>query len=287
MRKYGYIRDKFDNRDHKAKFSVKHIDKFHLGLNKTFDKNTNTSSFDLRTMINIPDSMSDIDQGNLGSCTANAISFAYIVDQIKQKNAEVFFPSRLFLYYNERLLEGTVDQDSGAQIRDGFKCISKYGLCSEHTYPYDITKFANKPSKSIYKEAKKSIAIKYQSINQTTDDIKNAIMSGYVVVFGFTVYESFESEQLAQTGVMTMPDFENEQVLGGHAVGVVAFDDSRNAFLCKNSWGRNWGLNGYFWMPYEYITDSTLSSDFWVVETTTNPTNISNYNPDFINPKSV
>src|SRR5713226_8842857 len=86
------------------------------------------------------------DQGQLGSCTANAIAAALEFDQMKQAVEDVFVPSRLFIYYNERVIEGTVDEDAGAMIRDGMKSVAKQGAPHERLWPYAIAKFRTKPS---------------------------------------------------------------------------------------------------------------------------------------------
>src|SRR3954454_19702763 len=91
-----------------------------------------------------------VDQGELGSCTANAIAVALQFDQMKQKLADVFLPSRLFIYYNERVMEGTVNEDAGAMIRDGIKSVSKEGAPHEKLWPYVIAKFKTKPTEAAY-----------------------------------------------------------------------------------------------------------------------------------------
>lgn len=203
-------------------------------------------------------------QGKLGSCTANAIAFAYEFDQMKQleKKDEIFVPSRLFIYYNERDMEGTTGSDSGAAIRDGIKSINKIGVCPESLWPYDISTFTEKPNSECYKIATKHKSVKYARVKQTIQQLRDAITAGYPIVFGFTVYESFESEEVAKTGIMPMPK-ENEKVLGGHAVSAVGFNEKN--FIIRNSWGEDWGQNGYFYMPNEFITNINLANDFWVV----------------------
>src|SRR6516162_9925260 len=144
------------------------------------------------------------DQGQLGSCTANAIAGAIEFDRLKQ-NATDFTPSRLFIYYNERAIEGTVDSDSGAQIRDGIKSVGQQGDCPETEWPYDISKFAQKPPKPCYADARKYKVVSYQRVTQSPDQMKGCLASGYPFVFGFTVYASFETPQVAKTGVLPMP----------------------------------------------------------------------------------
>jgi C1A family cysteine protease len=89
--------------------------------------------------------------------------------------------------------------------------------------------------------------------------------------FGFTVYESFESDAVAQTGIVPMPS-SNEEVLGGHAVLAVGYDDASTSFIVRNSWGPNWGQKGYYQMPYGYLTNTDLASDFWAIQVVSGPT---------------
>jgi C1A family cysteine protease len=206
------------------------------------------------------------DQEELGSCTANAIAgaFEYL---LPKEGKEDFTPSRLFIYYNEREKEGTVNEDSGAQIRDGIKVCTKLGVCKETTWPYIIQQFAVRPSDGCYTEALDHQVLKYERLSNDLADIKHCLASGYPVVFGFTVYENFESAQVAKDGMMPMPG-ENDQVLGGHAVLAVGYDDATKRFKVRNSWGTSWGDKGYFYMPYDYLTNSDLAQDFWAIRLT-------------------
>src|ERR1700737_4417858 len=213
------------------------------------------------------------DQGQLGSCTANAIAGAIEFDRMKQK-LSVFCPSRLFIYYNERVMEGTVGSDSGAMIRDGIKSVAHEGACPETEWPYDITKFTNKPAAPCYADALKDRAVAYQRGTRLLNQLKGCLAAGYPFVFGFTVYESFESQQVADTGQAPMPAA-NEQILGGHAVMCVGYDDAQQRYICRNSWGDKWGMpsgpghtyRGYFTLPYAYLTSPGLASDFWTIRT--------------------
>ena len=205
-------------------------------------------------------------QGKLGSCTANAIAGMYEFDEIKQDENNLFIPSRLFIYYNERNMEDTINYDSGAQIRDGIKSVSKLGVCPETMWPYDISKFTEKPSDECYNEAKKNTAIKYHRVLQDLSHLKGCLNNGLPFVFGFAVYESFESEEVAKTGIMKMPT-KDEKCLGGHAIMAVGYDDDKKVFIIRNSWGVEWGDKGYFYMPYEFILNKDLCSDFWVIQT--------------------
>jgi C1A family cysteine protease len=203
------------------------------------------------------------DQGQLGSCTANAIAAAVEFDLMKERKS-IFVPSRLFIYYNERVMEGTVDSDSGAQIRDGVKSVANKGDCPENLWPYDINKFTNKPSQACYNEAVKHKAVQYQRVNRDLNQMKGCLASGYPFVFGFSVYQSFEGQQVAKTGHASMPS-PGEQAVGGHAVVAVGYDDSQNWFIVRNSWGTGWGMKGYFTLPYAYLLNGNLSDDFWTI----------------------
>jgi C1A family cysteine protease len=202
------------------------------------------------------------DQGQIGDCTMNAIP-AVIQFLEMMDNKPPMMPSRLFGYYGERDIEGTVDYDSGAQLRDGIQVVSNLGICSEITWPYDLSQFAVKPSNAAYTEALQHKVLSYARVDGI-QDMKQCLAAGYPFVFGFTVYESFESDEVANTGMVPMPG-KKERVCGGHAVASAGYDDSTNMMLVRNSWGTSWGLNGYFWMPYDYISNDDLATDFWTI----------------------
>ena len=206
------------------------------------------------------------DQGQLGSCTANAIAGAIEFDILKQ-GAPDFMPSRLFIYFNERAIEGTIQTDSGAQIRDGVKSVNQLGVCTEATWPYsdqDPGPFQTKPSADAYSEALRHKVGTYQRIPPALLAMKSCLAAGFPFVFGFTVYESFESAAVASTGIVPMPA-QDESILGGHAVLAVGYDDPSLRFVVRNSWGAKWGMGGYFTMPYGYLTGGNLANDFWTI----------------------
>ena len=204
------------------------------------------------------------DQGQLGSCTANAIGGAFEFGLKKQNPALDFKPARLFIYYNERVIEHSINSDSGAMIRDGIKKVNKQGVCSEKLLPYDITRFADKPSDPCYQEALNHQVLSYHRVSRNLGQMKSCIAEGFPFVFGFTVYESFESASVAKTGKVNMPK-QSESQVGGHAVMAVGYDKPSKRFIVRNSWGEGWGLKGYFTMPYAYLLEENLSDDFWTV----------------------
>jgi C1A family cysteine protease len=244
--RYGWVPDLPDQRDHI--FSV-----------PTPVLGTLPPSVDLRAQC--PPTV--YDQGRLGSCTANAIGAAFEFDLLKQGLSD-FMPSRLFIYYNERVILGTVDSDSGAMIRDGIKSVHKQGVCTEDDWKYDIERFTEKPPASCYESALGNQALAYQRIPQSLNQLRGCLAHGFPFVFGFTVYESFESAEVARTGDAPLPAA-GEAVLGGHAVLAVGYDDATTRFTVRNSWGPDWGNGGYFTLPYAYLTDRGLASDFWTI----------------------
>src|SRR2546421_9761617 len=162
--------------------------------------------------VDLRDQCPDVfDQGQLGSCTANAIGGALEFDQMKQKET-AFTPSRLFIYYNERVIEGTTSSDSGAQIRDGVKSVNQQGAPPETDWAYDITTFADKPPQTAYDDATQHEAILYQRLTPTLGQLKGCLASGFPFVFGFVVYESFESQAVASTGEAQMPQAGEKQL---------------------------------------------------------------------------
>jgi C1A family cysteine protease len=203
------------------------------------------------------------DQGQLGSCTANAIAGAFEFDQRQERQPD-FMPSRLFIYFNERTMEGTVDIDAGAMIRDGIKSVAKLGVCTEDSWPYDIAAFRDRPGPACYREALRHQAVVYRSVPQHLNLLQACLATGTPIVFGFSVYESFESAQVARTGVLDMPRAKEKQV-GGHAVVAVGYDNAAQRFTVRNSWGGKWGQKGYFTMPYAYVTNPQLATDFWAI----------------------
>ncbi len=213
------------------------------------------------------------DQGQLGSCTGNAIAGAIQFEQIKQ-NLSVFVPSRLFIYYNERVMGHSITLDNGAQIRDGIKSVAQQGVCPETAWPYNdqntdpkpcpACPYAKKPTATCYKTARKHKVVTYQRLTPTLAILKGCLASGYPFVFGFTAYNGFESKQVATSGVLGMPA-PKEKVIGGHAVLAVGYNDAKQQFIVRNSWGNAWGLQGYFMMPYAYPTNTNLADDFWTI----------------------
>jgi C1A family cysteine protease len=198
-------------------------------------------------------------QGELGSCTANALCGVIGYD------LPDFIGSRLFLYYNERKLEDTIPDDSGASLTDGVRCLLKYGICPETDWPYNISLFTTTPPNNCYENASKHKAIEVKHINNNLNSMKTSLAKGYPFVVGILLYESFEESAVSSTGIVQMPNTETEELLGGHAVVCVGYNDTKKVWIMRNSWGTGWGDQGYFYLPYKYLIDSSLTSDLWSV----------------------
>lgn len=212
------------------------------------------------------------DQGTLQSCTANAVCAAYGLDLLIEQELGLnrvrrgcSDPSRLFLYYNTREHLGTTLENSGASIRDTVKALNCYGVCKNLYWPYNIRTFMRRPYLFSYNTAEGKGLCLYERLSQDINQFRASLKFGYPFVFGFEVYESFHSAQ--QKGVVPMPTIveRREQPEGLHAALAVGYNDSQQVIKVLNSWGHGWGDGGYFYMPYQFITDSSLCFDFWKI----------------------
>lgn len=267
--KYMLNKDKYDEHDFL----------YEQGL----EAQTLPSNFDLR-----PLAPSVYDQGNEGSCSANAGCAA----RTMLAKDPTLYLSRAFLYYNERVLEGTTQDDQGGSMRDIVKATTKYGICLDSEMPYKVGDYATAPTQQNYVDAEKYKIGSYSRIGGITA-IRQALFTRYQpVLIGMDVFEGMESDQIAKTGVLPMPG-KDETSLGGHAVLAVGYAETlpkavtetlphKSCFeklfdfifrvkpvsgylIVRNSWGENWGDGGYFYMPYEYV-ESGYAFDFWIME---------------------
>lgn len=201
------------------------------------------------------------DQLNIGSCTAFALGTC-----VEFMSANNFRGSPLFLYYITRYIENTVPIDSGAYLHDGVKCLQNYGICSEQLWPYITNKFTVQPPTLCYTDALKHQALQVRNIRQDEISMKSCLASGIPFVCGIRVYSSFMTHTVATSGNVPMPNTRREQLLGGHAISIVGYDDSntkKKYWICRNSWGTMWGNKGYFRIPQAYLLNLFLTTDLW------------------------
>lgn len=205
-------------------------------------------------------------QGQLGSCTANAVAAAIDYDRIVNGEKPIT-PARLPIYFLERLIEGQpATADTGAMGRDGFKAAQKFGYWPESEVPYtdDASALAFSADPRKLPGAIK-LERPYKAVRRSVTAFKQVFTNHQTIAFGFSVFESFEGEDVARSGVMPVPGPREEQ-LGGHEIlGVGYLRSEPNYCLCRNSWGEDWGLGGYFLMPWSVILDPSMASDFRTV----------------------
>lgn len=264
--KYGCVRDEKDDRDFKKTATfIEHV-ALTLRQGSTLLRIVKPKSVDLR------DKFPKVwNQRNLGSCTGHGIAALDTYVRMFEK-LSTWEASRLFVYYNERVIEGTVNSDDGAQIRDGMKSLATQGVCPEEMWAYDDStdpgsKFTQRPPRECYDEAAKHVAVQYYRLdNKSLNSLKACLDANGAFVFGFDVFESFEEIEWTQADcVMPVPK-RGEKCMGGHCVCAVGYSDEKQAFLIRNSWGTSWceKEQGHFWLPFSIMT-SDMVSDVWTL----------------------
>lgn len=251
---YGRRADLPDPRD--RMFSVEHA---HLAAMEL------PSSVDLRPRMR----PKLFDQGALGSCVGNGTADAFAFCVRNQTHHAAYVPSRLFIYYGARQIEGSIASDAGCEIRDAIKVVAHQGAPHETLWPYRISRFAAKPPAKAYSDGALHQAITYARIDNAHDarQMLQALAGGFPILIGITVFDSFESTDASRTGIIPLPT-PDEAVLGGHCMLVVGYTtDAKQGttFITRNSWGASWGDGGYCYLPGAYLIDPQLASDFWVL----------------------
>ena len=247
----NYVFSEPDDRDHKFGLIFGDIDPKYI-----------PSSSDLRTNWG-----SILDQLDLGSCVSNSVSYC-VRYTFKKQNMGDFTPSRLFIYFNGRMDAGyPLDEDSGMTIRDGYKSVAHYSVCSEDLWGYVPEKFAERPSSNCYDAAKQHKTFRYINLDNDPTHIKKSLKDGFPVSFGAALFESFMSADTAKNGNVPVPKIDSEQRCGGHAMTIVGHDDDKNIYIVANNWGENWGDKGFCYIPYDYMHNDDLCGDFWSIRT--------------------
>jgi C1A family cysteine protease len=209
------------------------------------------------------------DQGTLGSCQSHATGTAITVSCHQNGYGNPWFdPSRLYMYENVLLYQNfRLNDDEGSSITDIMESVKKTRACSSTVWPYDVSKFGQHPPLEAYMDARKCLVGQILTVPQDLACLKQALAWGkHMVVIGIQVYASFESETVASTGTVPMPDVNTEEFLGGHAIVIGGYDNQLQQFICQNSWGYNWGKQGQFTLPYDYVLNPQLAGDFWVLD---------------------
>lgn len=245
----GYHRDRQDSRD------------------RRYARPRNVKQNSLPKFVDLRQHMTAVEnQGELGSCTANAVAgaYEYLAKRITGQSYDI---SRLFIYYLARKFDGCEQEDSGSTLRLGMKVLAKYGACSEATWPYDIETFCDEPHDEAFQEAAEHLIDEYDRIDVDLHAMKVCLAEGYPFVFGSDIFQSFED--LDHRGHVNMP-LPSEENLGGHAMLACGYSDKDQVFLVRNSWGTDWGDKGYCYIPYEYLTNTDLTGDCWTLRRANN-----------------
>lgn len=284
------------------------------------------------------------DQLQLGSCTANGVAFCFQYDILKINPQDTFFPSRLFIYFCERLLDYVQynpysnppntsypslesftnnqiltsftqqDSDTGSNDFQGIDVLKLYGVCNESYWPYSdnstdfitlpISNWTNIVNDSNNHKAKTFYSVGgltqqydsnpsyfFENVLNDLSSIKTALSLGYPIVFGILIPLDTDKElnqYPSSSTFFTCPStsstpkpiiidipasYQNTQdyinnsnnFAGGHCIVIVGYDDTLQAFLIRNSWGTSWGINGHFYLSYNFVSNPNLSNDFWVL----------------------
>jgi len=203
-------------------------------------------------------------QGQLGSCTANAAVGA-LEYHLKRRDGLSPDLSRLFVYYNARRLRGSVMMDSGAFIREAMASVMAFGACREEMWPYEPMLFMAEPPPQAYADAITYEALQYARVDGGKGAIR-ALAKGLPVVFGTMIPERCYVEA-ATSGVMPTCTAEelNQPGTGGHSMLIVGYDNPERMFIVRNSWGADWGNHGYCRIPYDVMDLCSRPEEFWVV----------------------
>jgi C1A family cysteine protease len=240
-RKFPVKKDKRDERDLTAKASI--------------------AVEELPEAVDLRPYMSEVvDQLNLGSCTANAIASGLQEYLQKKSGKRLTRLSRLFLYYFERHIEGTINEDAGAYIRDGMKVLQKIGCAPEKYLPYDVNRYREQPSADAYLNSGEFRITEYKRVSYLST-LKSILAEGYPVVMGMEVFDSFMT--IGKDGIVPMPDPNKENSLGGHAVLICGYLQKNGElhYIVRNSWGKKWGDRGYCYIPESFFHKHVF--DMW------------------------
>jgi len=204
------------------------------------------------------------DQLHLNSCSANAIAAALRYDELREGHPDVSSPSRLFIYYNERVLAGVTDTNSAVSLRYGYRTVAALGTCPEAMWPYLERRFRRMPTPACFRAALRRRAIAYYRIRRAIVQLRACLAEGFPFVMALAVHHSMMGRAVTRTGMVPVPT-RHDPLRGGHAVLAVGYDHGRRLILFRNSWGRAWGDGGYGYLPYAFVASANLTWDFWTM----------------------
>ncbi len=211
------------------------------------------------------------DQSEIGSCVANAVAGAYEYLVKKHKGTDNYDVSRLFIYYNARELDGTADEDAGCVITSAIESLKEKGACSENTWPYEIDKYSEQPPEEAYEEAANFVVEDMQLVPVSLDAWKQALAEGHPIIFGLSLFNSFDSQRKPGLVPAPTPSEVSRESHSGHAMLCVGYSDPDKVFIVRNSWGEDWGDNGYCYIPYDYLVNPKYNDgDSWIIKQLTN-----------------
>lgn len=275
---YGWIKDPPIDEVFMTRFTARSANTYMDSAGMNFTVDNMPPVFNLLTTLKspFPDCQKPYNQETIGSCSAQGGVFAFVFEQLKQQNINPIMPSRLDLYYKSRAAQGNINKDSGATISGMMNVLTTEDLCLEKDWPYDVSKYQQNAPDTKYDGLFRGLSA--QRIDLSNDNtqtaiinqLKTALLSGQPIVFGFMVSESFESDATKRTGMMPIP-LPTERIVGGHCVDIIGYDDSKQSMLCRNSWGTEWGLEGNFYMPYQFVADKSKCFDFWILTAVSTP----------------
>jgi C1A family cysteine protease len=259
------------NRDY-TKYPVTYIKRGHQPDDVFYTPKT-TITLDITNVVTTTSLRNKIpyifDQGKMNSCVSNATALA-----ISYLNND-FIPSRLFIYYNARLIRNYgIETDIGVAVVDGCASVQQFPPCQETLWPYVAKNHPIKPPENAYSNPIILNDFTYFAVKQNLNDIKHCINDGNPIIFGIVLYQSFYDYTTTKTGVVKMPKTTTEVQKGGHCILMVGYDDTTQCVTCANSWGTYWGNRGFFTLPYQYLLDPDLSFDFYILKFTNTNINI-------------
>jgi C1A family cysteine protease len=204
------------------------------------------------------------DQLHLNSCSANAIAAALRYEELKEGRPHVPSPSRLFIYYNERVLSGMVGTNGPVPLRDGYRTIARLGACPEAIWPYQVRRFRRAPTPRCFQLARRHRALAYYRLRRAIAHMRACLAQRFPFVMALAVHQSMMGREVRRTGLVPLPS-RRDRLRGGHAVLVVGYHHARRLLIFRNSWGPGWGDHGYGYLPYGFVASPDLTWDFWTM----------------------